>query len=178
MNKATKEHEIQRKWEIASMCYYLLVAHYISVGLMNYNLVCKVVKGQIARIIWGIRNDGILAFFESERLRLNIPLIFRSFWLMRCGIHMYIYLVSSEFAWTDVESLNTLLKLVMVRGCETLPALLGMASVFSWICAKVYLKSQEFMQIPDERSTHIGPLIAATLFCQPGFYTTRKSSIG
>ncbi|EFX60742.1 hypothetical protein DAPPUDRAFT_275781, partial [Daphnia pulex] len=102
----------------------------------NCQHVCKVVKGQIARIIWGIRNDGILAFFESERLRLNIPLIFRSFWLMRCGIHMYISLVSSEFAWTDVESLNTLLKLVMVRGCETLPALLGMASVFSWICAK------------------------------------------
>jgi E3 ubiquitin-protein ligase RNF139 len=160
------------------------------------------VNGQIAHIIWGIRNDGILAFFESEWLRLNIPLIFRSFWLMRCGIHIYIYLVSSEFAWTDVESLNTLLKIVMVRGCETLPALLGMASVFSCICAKVnrlavnfnattflllhlcicykvYLKGQEFMQIPGERSTHIGPL-AATLFVifsfQYGLSTLKPAS--
>ncbi|XP_046438507.1 protein TRC8 homolog [Daphnia pulex] len=164
---------------VIQRCYYLLVAHYISVGLMNYNLVCKVVNGQIAHIIWGIRNDGILAFFESEWLRLNIPLIFRSFWLMRCGIHIYIYLASSELAWTDVESLKTLLKIVMVRGCETLPALLGMASVFSCICAKVYIKSQEFMQIPGERSTHIGPL-AATLFVifsfQYGLSTLKPAS--
>lgn len=164
------------------------------------------VKGRIAHIICGIRNDGILVFFESEWLRLNIPIIFRSFWLMRCGIHIYIYLASSDFsAWTDVESLNTLFKIVLVRGCETLTSLLGMASVFSWICAKVkwfssnlknslrnlnpllylrillqiYLFSQTFMQIPHEGSTHIGPL-AATLFIifsfQYGLSTLKPAS--
>lgn len=79
-----------------------------------------------------------MAFAEAEWLRLNIPMIFRSFWMLRFGIHVYIYLASSEpGAWADVDNFKTLLKVVLIRGCETLPAILGMSSIFSWIAGKV-----------------------------------------
>lgn len=85
-----------------------------------------------------IRTEGVMAFAEAEWLRLNIPMIFRCFWMCRLGIHVYIYLATSESdAWADVDNLKTLLKIVLIRGCETLPAILGMSSIFSWIAGKV-----------------------------------------
>jgi len=34
----------------------------------------------------------------------------------------------------------SLFKIMLVRGCETLPAILGMSSIFSWISGKVLEK--------------------------------------
>ena len=79
-----------------------------------------------------------MSFAEAEWLRLNIPLIFRSFWMLRFGIHLYIYLASTAPAdWADWDNMKTLFKIIMIRGCETLPAILGMSSIFSWIAGKV-----------------------------------------
>lgn len=81
-----------------------------------------------------------MAFTEAEWLRLDIPLIFRSFWLLRCGIHIYVYLAASETdTWADTANLKILVKILLIRGCETLPAILGMSSIFSWIYFKVQL---------------------------------------
>lgn len=79
-----------------------------------------------------------MAFAEAEWLRLNVPLIFRTFWMARFGIHLYIYLASSELSdWADIDNLKTLFKVMLIRGCETLPAILGMSSIFSWFAGKV-----------------------------------------
>lgn len=93
---------------------------------------------RISYAVFYIQNEGIMAFTEAEWLRLNIPLIFRIFWLIRCGNHFYIYLSASEpDSWNDIENFKIFLKIVLIRGCETFPAILGMSSVFSWICSKV-----------------------------------------
>lgn len=79
-----------------------------------------------------------MALAEAEWLRLNVPLIFRTFWMMRVGIHLYIYVVSSEpGVWVESDNLKTLFKVMLIRGCETLPAILGMSSIFSWLAGKV-----------------------------------------
>ena len=79
-----------------------------------------------------------MAFAEAEWLRLNIPLIFRTFWMIRFGMHLYIYLASTELgSWADSDNLKTLFKVMLIRGCETLPAILGMSSIFSWFAGKV-----------------------------------------
>ena len=107
--------------------------------------VYKEVKERISYVASFVRTEGFMAFAEAEWLRLNIPLIFRSFWLMRFGIYVYIYLASSEpGTWADTDSLKTLFKIVLIRGCETLPAILAMASIFSWIAGKVNLLLIQF----------------------------------
>lgn len=78
-----------------------------------------------------------MAFAEMEWLRINIPLIFRTFWLLRCGVYLYIYLTNSTMGSLADENWNTLARVLLVRGCETLPAILGMASIFSWISGQV-----------------------------------------
>lgn len=79
-----------------------------------------------------------MAFAEAEWLRLNIPMIFRTFWLLRCTTYVYVYLAATPLdAWMEPDSLKILFKIILIRGCETLPAILGMSSIFSWIAGKV-----------------------------------------
>ncbi len=107
-------------------------------GLVLQSQVYKEVKERISYVASFVRTEGLMAFAEAEWLRLNIPLIFRSFWMMRFGIHLYLYLSSSELdTWADPDNLKTLFKILLIRGCETLPAILGMSSIFSWIAGKV-----------------------------------------
>lgn len=90
-----------------------------------------------------VRTEGLMAFAETEWLRLNVPLIFRTFWLMRCLIYFVVYAIASPSIESvfDRDSLISLFKIMLVRGCETLPAILGMSSIFSWISGKVFFFS-------------------------------------
>lgn len=74
----------------------------------------------------------------------------------------------------------------MIRGCETLPAILGIASIFAWICSQVIAKynriliflilmkiaanfvqtfrlCQHLLLIPNDEVSHVGP-VSAVLF--------------
>ena len=64
-------------------------------------------------------------------------MVFRTFWVFRCALHFFIFLSSSSSLEWDQETIQTLLKILLVRGCETLPSILGMAAIFSWITNKV-----------------------------------------
>lgn len=107
------------------------------------------VKVRISYSVYIVRTQGLMTFAEAEWVRLNIPLMFRAFWLLRCAVHLYIYFSKSTTETLSEENWTTLGKVLLVRGCETLPAILGMASIFSWISGQVLALK---MMIPfDER---------------------------
>ena len=105
------------------------------------NQVLREVKDRIDFIFATVRVEGLVSFIETEWVRLNIPMVFRTFWISRCAVLFYIFLSSSPTSWQECnqETMQTMLKIVLVRGCETLPAILGMASVLAWITSKVYI---------------------------------------
>ena len=105
-----------------------------------HNQVYKDVKDRLSYVASFVRTEGLMAFAETEWLRLNVPLIFRTFWLMRCLIYFAVYAIASPSIESvfDRDSLISLFKIMLVRGCETLPAILGMSSIFSWISGKVF----------------------------------------
>lgn len=145
-------------------CFLLLSLHIPFVVWSNFSMVYKEIKDRISYVVSFIRVEGFMALAEAEWLRLNVPLIFRTFWMMRVGIHLYIYVVSSEpGVWVESDNLKTLFKVMLIRGCETLPAILGMSSIFSWLAGKFYVMCQLFLMIPHDEVSHVGP-VSAVLF--------------
>lgn len=68
---------------------------------------------------------------ETEWLRLNVPCVLRTFWLVR--------LIEQAVALQlpvglNIGSLLLTGKSLLITGCETLTAVLGMTSVISYIC--------------------------------------------
>ena len=95
------------------------------------------VKDRISYVVSVVRVEGMMTFLETEWLRLNIPSIFRAFWIIRSGIYFYVYAVSATQQEWNAEHLIPLAKVILVRGCETLPSILGMSAIFAWISSKV-----------------------------------------
>jgi len=118
-----------------------MVTFIVIVSILFYQ-VYKDVKDRLSYVASFVRTEGLMAFAETEWLRLNVPLIFRTFWLMRCLIFFAVYAIVSPTIESvfDRDSLMSLFKIMLVRGCETLPAILGMSSIFSWISGKVLEK--------------------------------------
>lgn len=76
-------------------------------------------------------NYGISSLVEGEWNRLNIPNVLRIFWAIRV-LEQTLYLL------TDVEIKNETMygamKYLLIKGCDTFTAVLGMTSFVSYVC--------------------------------------------
>ncbi|XP_044742713.1 protein TRC8 homolog [Chrysoperla carnea] len=115
-----------------------------------------------------ITNYGLSALVETEWLRLNVPCVLRTFWFLRAlencfSFAMYKFAADSTYKLMDMQAILELLKNVMVSGCETLTAVLGMASVVSFICHYFGCFFQWILLTEDEDDKSVGT-VAAILF--------------
>lgn len=91
-------------------------------------------------------NFGLSALVENEWQRLNVPCVLRAFWTLRIAEQLFTLLVLSEASLPFMENVQNLL----VNGCETLTAVLGMTSIISLICHYIgklfqfFLLSEEY----------------------------------
>jgi len=141
----------------------LLSAHAVFVICFKLPKVYAEVKDRICYVVAVVRVEGVMTFVETEWLRLSIPSIFRAFWFIRSGIYFYVYAASAAHQEWDAENLIPLAKIILVRGCETLPSILGMSAIFAWISSKTYGMCQKFLLIPNEEVAHVGP-VSGVLF--------------
>ncbi|KAK3918740.1 Protein TRC8-like protein [Frankliniella fusca] len=84
-----------------------------------------------------LSNFGMATFVEAEWTRLNVPSVLLTFWLMRVSGHAG--LLTKEYLQSGVatplpELLPQMAKALLVGGCDTLIAVLGMTSVVSYLC--------------------------------------------
>ncbi|KAL1494796.1 hypothetical protein ABEB36_010336 [Hypothenemus hampei] len=80
-------------------------------------------------------NFGVSALVENEWLRLNVPEVLRIFWLLRTIEHVGIFFISDYWTIDDANSpYFRLLKYILITGCDTLTAVLGLTSIVSYIC--------------------------------------------
>ncbi|VVC36295.1 Zinc finger, RING-type,Zinc finger, RING/FYVE/PHD-type,TRC8 N-terminal domain [Cinara cedri] len=107
-----------------------------------------------------IDNYGISSLIETEWNRLNIPSVLRIFWAIRV-LEQILYLL------TDMEMKNETLygtlKYLLIKGCDTFTAVLGMTSFVSYFCHYIGAFFQWVLLTDDMDDKSIGT-ISAVLF--------------
>ncbi|KAL4710817.1 hypothetical protein ACJJTC_010940 [Scirpophaga incertulas] len=120
-----------------------------------------------------VSNYGLSALVETEWMRLNIPCVLRVFWVVRVSEHAILLLMDNYDDDTDesikvstllaVQSLASMAKSLLVTGCETITAVLGMTSVISFFCHYIGNFFQWILLTDEEEDKSIGA-VSAILF--------------
>ncbi|XP_055376185.1 protein TRC8 homolog isoform X2 [Condylostylus longicornis] len=105
-------------------------------------------------------NFGLSALVEAEWLRLNVPSVLRAFWTIRLGHQLFSMIINSEAHLSFLLTVQNLL----VSGCETLTAVLGMTSIISMICHYIGKLFQFFLLSEDLDEDRSLGTISAILF--------------
>ncbi|XP_069674174.1 protein TRC8 homolog isoform X2 [Periplaneta americana] len=117
-----------------------------------------------------VSNFGLSALVETEWMRLNVPTVLRTFWLLRVAEHAASLLADhfsdgqkSQGSLLALTTLFSITKSLLVSGCETLTAVLGMTSIVSYICHYVGCFFQWVLLTEDDDDKSIGT-VSAILF--------------
>ncbi|XP_003490539.1 protein TRC8 homolog [Bombus impatiens] len=108
-----------------------------------------------------ISNYGLSALVETEWIRLNIPCVLRMFWMLRVGGQMF-QILGNHYG-EETFTYYIMLRSLLVNGCETLTAVLGMTSIISFICDYIGCFFQWVLLTEDEEEKSIGT-VSAILF--------------
>nr|NP_996303.1 TRC8 ring finger protein, isoform D [Drosophila melanogaster]Q7KRW1.1 RecName: Full=Protein TRC8 homolog [Drosophila melanogaster]AAS65223.1 TRC8 ring finger protein, isoform D [Drosophila melanogaster] len=107
-----------------------------------------------------VSNFGLSALIENEWQRLNVPNVLRVFWTIR--------LIQGGYALATTESdepldLMTATQKLLVDGCETMTAVLGMTGVISMFCHYIGRGFQWYLLTYDDEEKSLGT-VSAVLF--------------
>ncbi|KAH8271271.1 hypothetical protein KR018_005487 [Drosophila ironensis] len=108
-----------------------------------------------------VSNFGLSALIENEWQRLNVPNVLRVFWIIRVLHGAY------NLATTESEEPITLtagIEKLMVDGCETLTAVLGMTGIISLICHHIGRGFQWYLLTYDTDEEKSLGTVSAVLF--------------
>lgn len=108
-----------------------------------------------------ISNYGLSALAETEWIRLNIPYVLRMFWMLRVGGQMF-QILGNHYG-EETFTYYIMLRSLLVNGCETLTAVLGMTSIISFLCDYIGCFFQWVLLTEDEEEKSIGT-VSAILF--------------
>ncbi|XP_034484783.1 protein TRC8 homolog isoform X1 [Drosophila innubila] len=108
-----------------------------------------------------VSNFGLSALIENEWQRLNVPNVLRLFWTIRIMQGTYA-LITTE---TDVPlQLFPSIEKLLVDGCETLTAVLGMTGVISMVCHYIGRGFQWYLLTYDNDEEKSLGTVSAVLF--------------
>ncbi|XP_011250761.1 protein TRC8 homolog [Camponotus floridanus] len=108
-----------------------------------------------------IINYGLSALAETEWMRLNVPCVLRTFWILRVG-EQVIQILGNHYG-EETFNYYVMIRTLLVNGCETLTAVLGMTSIISFICHYIGCFFQWVLLTEDEDEKSIGT-VSAILF--------------
>ncbi|XP_050341077.1 protein TRC8 homolog isoform X1 [Bactrocera neohumeralis] len=109
-----------------------------------------------------VSNFGLSALIENEWQRLNVPCVLRVFWSIRIGQEL-ISIVRLSDGTAPIGFFPTMQKL-LVDGCETLTAVLGMTSIISVICHYIGRGFQWYLLTFDNDEEKSLGTVSAVLF--------------
>lgn len=119
-----------------------------------------------------INNFGLSALVETEWVRMNVPCVLRMFWILRVLEHAGILLMDTLELHDESYKITTLLafqslaamtKSLLISGCETITAVLGMTSVISFFCHYIGNFFQWILLTDEDEDKNIGT-VSAILF--------------
>lgn len=112
-----------------------------------------------------ITNMGMAPLLEAEWIRLNVPEVLRTFWMLRVMEQTRVFFVSGYWNEDDGDSpYYRLLKYLMVTGCDTVTAVLGITSIVSFICNYIGKIFQWFLLTEENNDKNIGTVSAIVFY--------------
>ncbi|XP_029341519.1 protein TRC8 homolog [Acyrthosiphon pisum] len=104
-----------------------------------------------------LNNFGIFNLVETEWFRLKIPSVLRMFWAIRVLIQI-LYLSTNE----EIKNLTFFetVKYLLIKGCNTCTAVLGMTSFISYFCDNIGAFFQWVLLIDEVDDLNCGVLNA------------------
>lgn len=108
-----------------------------------------------------IRVYGLSALAQTEWIRLNVPCVLRTFWMLRVG-EQVIQILGNHYG-EETFTYYVMVRTLLINGCETLTAVLGMTSIISFICHHIGCFFQWVLLTEDENEKSIGT-VSAVLF--------------
>ncbi|XP_046611891.1 protein TRC8 homolog [Neodiprion virginianus] len=109
-----------------------------------------------------ISSYGLSALVEAEWSRLNVPCVLRIFWILRVG-EQVIQIMGNHYG-EDTFTYYVMVRTLLINGCETLTAVLGMTSVISFICHYIGCFFQWILLNDDEEDSKSIGTVSAILF--------------
>lgn len=110
-------------------------------------------------LFYDFRGFGLPALIETEWSKLHVPVVLRIFWIIRLLDHTTSYIMQNDLSknvngsigFNDTVLLTSfsgdvivvlpafmqMMKSLLISGCETFIAVLGMTSVISYICQQI-----------------------------------------
>ncbi|KAK3851719.1 hypothetical protein Pcinc_041649 [Petrolisthes cinctipes] len=174
LNMATMQHLLAMSTTATPQHNFPLVYSLLSLNtsaLMDMNGIEVVVEGyRYARRV--MTDFGLHALLESEWVRLNVPNVLRTFWVIRVIQHVMSLVAEIVYARGDyrsifllgVEDVYVIFKAVMIQGCETAVALLGMTSVVSYVSHYVGVLFQMILLTTEDDERSMGTVCAILFF--------------
>ncbi|XP_012530897.1 protein TRC8 homolog [Monomorium pharaonis] len=108
-----------------------------------------------------IINYGLSALAETEWMRLNVPCVLRTFWMLRVA-EQVVEILGNHYS-EETFNYYVMIRTLLINGCETLTAVLGMTSIISFVCHYIGCFFQWILLTEDEDEKSIGT-VSAILF--------------
>ena len=119
-----------------------------------------------------IKMRGIQIFIERQWLRLYVPTVLRVFWITRVTYQITNFLVNKWWIAQEdpsqdivtVDSILEIMQTVLVTGCETITALMGMTAVISVIAHYLGIMASAFVNSNTTEDNNMGTVSAILFF--------------
>lgn len=134
-----------------------VIIEFLSCSKVIYEKICDcILKWRTV-----VRHYGMYNLIEYHWLRLHIPRVLRIFWTLRLVGHIVILTYNTKNTeWIELYGIS---KELLINGCDTIIAVLGMTSVVSYLCCCLCRVIQTLLRVEDVEDHNVG-IISATLF--------------
>ncbi|KAI1305785.1 Protein TRC8 -like protein [Halotydeus destructor] len=146
--------------------------------VLNLLFNCKTIYNGIRDdILWAknmSRHYGVYTLIDNQWTRLHVPQVLRVFWLTRLTEQAIVIVADTAHANyissgsasvpLDPQYVWSTGKELMIRGCETVIAVLGMTSMLSSLSYQIGTMTQNFLAIEDPEDRSIGTVSAILFF--------------
>ncbi|KAJ8317753.1 hypothetical protein KUTeg_005657 [Tegillarca granosa] len=120
-----------------------------------------------------IQTLGIQSFLENQWIRLHVPKVLRMFWCSRFVFHFiyYFYAISTEYiaanidtTYYDYQLWRMIVKILMIRSCDTTVSLLGLTSIVSCVAHYFGILMAFCVGSESEEDRNMGTVSAVLFF--------------
>ncbi|XP_074641091.1 protein TRC8 homolog [Tubulanus polymorphus] len=119
-----------------------------------------------------IQNYGIQGYIENQWIRINVPDVLRVFWITRFFYQVVAFAINrivdnereTGRAYISYENATAISRELLINGCDTVVALLGMTSVVSVVTQNIGLLFAAYVGSENEEGQNMGTVSAILFF--------------
>ncbi|XP_064600504.1 protein TRC8 homolog [Liolophura sinensis] len=165
--------EVGLSWQLPLLAVGLPTVYMLVELFLYYPYIVRSLSDGYSLGSQAIRTYGIQVFIEGQWIRLHIPVVLQTFWLTRCACHVVFYawvemyetyLESGEIDYFNADLWTVVGKQSLIRGCETIIAVLGLTSLVSYIAHYIGIFMAFCICSNNEEDKNMGTVSAILFF--------------